>query len=138
MAQVQFSTVVLNLASDLSQRLVLQFVTQINPAPQTPGEDRVYGNARFRAVSTGATQKQHAIAAQALEPAELATLTAWAGVTAYGQPNGAPVALCYRDDSGEKYYGTIRSPQITRHQFDPNADVSFTFTETTFDETVSS
>lgn len=138
MASVSFQTVVLNLASDLSQVLALKFVTQINPAPQTPGEDRMYGNGRYRSVSTGAPQKQQAIAAAAVEPADLATLLSWCGVNVYGQPADAPQLLCYRDDSGEKFYGTIRSPQVTRHQYDPNADVSFTITETTYDESVTS
>lgn len=124
MAFVALSTVWLNLASDLSQSLSLDFVTGIDPSPSTPGDDRQYGT-RFRAVLTGATQRQVKVSAQAVTPDQVATLRAWDGLT-----------VCYRDDSGLKFYGTYRSPQISRHQYNPDSDVSFTVTEVTVSESV--
>lgn len=125
MASVSLKTVWLNLASDLTQSVAVEFVTQINPAPQTPGEDRMYGNGRYRGVTAGGTQKQVGLAFQAVEPDVLATLRSWDGLL-----------LCYRDDSGEKFYGSYRSPQITRHPYDANADVTLTITEKTWSEEV--
>jgi hypothetical protein len=117
-------TVVLSLASDLSQTLTLQFVTSIGRSPQTPGETRMYGTGRYSAVTSGATQQQNTVSAVALTPADVAQLQAWDGLT-----------LLYRDDQ-DRFYGCYRSPQVTRHQYDPNADVSFTFAELSFVEAV--
>lgn len=125
MASVALRTVVFNLASDPSQVLVIDWVTQINPAPQTPGEDRMYGTGRYRALTAGTRQQTVALAFAGCDPATVAQLEAWDGVL-----------LCYRDDSGRKFFGTYRSPQITRHSYNADADVSLTFTETTYFEAV--
>jgi hypothetical protein len=125
MASVGLSTVWLNLASDLAQSLSFEFVTGIDPSPSTPGEDRQYGAGRFRAVLSGSTQKQAKVTAQAVTADQVATLREWDGLL-----------VCYRDDSGLKFYGTYRSPQISRHQYNPDSDVSLTITETTVSEVV--
>lgn len=125
MAVVTLTTVWMNLASDLTQSLVVEFVTQINPSPQTPGEDRMYGNGRYRGLTAGATQNQVQLAFAGVDPATLATLRAWDGQL-----------VCYRDPSGEKFYGSYRSPQVSRHPYDADADVTLTVTEKTFSEAV--
>ena len=124
MATVTLKTVWLNLASDPSQYLSLPLTTAVDLSPSTPGEDRQYGTL-LRAITTGVTQRQAKVSVAALEPADVAIIRAWDGLT-----------ICYRDDSGMKFFGTYRSPQIVRHQYDANSDVSFTVTETSFSEVV--
>lgn len=125
MAIIHLHTAWLNLASDLSQKLVIQFATQIDPQPKTAAEFRSYGQNRWRLATTGATQRSQVISAVAVTPAELALLRAWTAKT-----------VLYRDDSGEKFYGAYLDPQIKRHQYDVNADVSFTVMELTHSEVV--
>ena len=113
------------LNSDRSQSLNLLYATQINPQPQTPGEIRMYGNGRYNRLGAGATQKQVALAFAAVTPDEVATLRAWDGLL-----------LLYRDDSGERFFGSYQSPQITRHPYDDESDVSLTFLQQTYSEAV--
>lgn len=115
----------LNLYSDLSQSLNLLYATQINLTPQTPGETRMYGAARYVSLSAGATQRQVSLVFEAVTPDEVATLQAWDGQL-----------LLYRDDSGARFFGSYRSPQINRHPYDDESSVSFTFAELTVDESV--
>lgn len=124
MASVTLTTVWLNLAADLTQALSFLIVSAIDPTPITPGDDREYGNGRFRAVLTGATQQKVTFTALAVPATDIATLRNWDGQ-----------AVCYRDDSGLKFYGTYRSPSIPRHQYDTDSDVTLTITETTVAET---
>lgn len=125
MASITLRTVWLNLAADVTQQLSFLYVTDIDPSPITPGEDREYGGGRFRSVLTGSTQQKVAMAASAVSPEDVATLRAWDGK-----------AVCYRDDSGLKFYGTYRSPSVKRHQYNEDSDVSLTITETTVSEAV--
>lgn len=121
MARVDLPCPVLTLVSDPTQSLVLLLAQSVNVTPQTPGEDRMYGAGRYRGVTSGATQRQYAVTADAVTPAEVALLRAWDGQR-----------LCFRDDSGEKCFGWFRSPTVARHAFDSDAAVSFTFTELTY------
>jgi hypothetical protein len=122
-ASITLQGVWLTLASDQTQSLHLQFATQINPQPQTPGDVRMYGNGRYVGLSAGATQQQYAIAAEAVPAEDVATLRSWDGVL-----------LCYRDDRAAKTWGLFRSPQVTWHPYNTDADVSFTFVEVTYSD----
>lgn len=115
----------LKMESDPSQSLHFEFVTQVLAQPQTPGEDRMYGNGRYVQLTAGATQRQYAIAAQAIPAQDVATLLAWDSALLY-----------YLDDRNARMFGSYRSPQVTWHQYDADADVSFTFTEKTYSEAV--
>lgn len=123
MVQVVLRTVWLNLASDLSQVLAVPFVSQINYTPSSPGEDRMYGAGRYRSVEGGATQRRVALAFQACTPDEVVLILRW-----------DRMILLYRDDLGTKIYGSYRGPQINRHPYDKNADVTLNFTEKTVSE----
>ena len=125
MAAVTFNTILLNLASDSTQVVSLWCIDQIGGGPQTPGEDRQYGT-RIRGVDTGVITQTRALAAQDVDPGVLSAFLAMAGQT-----------CCFRDPTGTKFYGTFRSPAVTWHNYDANADVSFTFTEQSYSEAAS-
>lgn len=124
MALVTLQTVWLNLLADLTQSLTFEFVTGIDPTPITPGEDRQYGS-RFRAVTTGLSQRKVVVTATDVPPGDIAVLLAW---------DAQPV--CYRDDSGLKFYGSFRAPAVPRHRYNPDSDVTLTITEVTVSEAV--
>lgn len=125
MASVTFNTIIFTLVSDPTQSLVLSYVTGISGGPVNSGEDRQYGT-RIRGVNTGVTVQSRAVTAEAVEPADVATLCdVFAGES-----------MCYRDPNGAKYFGTFRTPAVTWHNYDTGADVSLTFTQQTYDESV--
>jgi hypothetical protein len=125
MTGVVLTTVWFAAEANLADAVSVPYVTQNNRSPQTKGETREYGGGRFRAVLTSATQRTYPLAFAACDP----TLVAW--IKAH---DGVP--LWFRDDSGTKCHGVYFSPQINRHQYDANADVTLTFLETSGSEAV--
>ena len=123
MASVTFQGVLLSLVSDETDVIWLPFATQVNPSDQTPGEDRMYGDGRYNGLTAGATQRQHAVASEAVPQADAMKLRSWSGRQ-----------IWYRDDWGEKYVGSFRSPQVTRHPYNTECAVSFTVTEQTYSD----
>lgn len=119
------TTVWLTDATDPTDSISLSYVQQNDPLPNLKGEVREYGGGRFRSVSSSATQRTNPVASAAVDPTTVAWLKA---------KNGVP--LWFRDDSGEKYHGVYYNPQIKRHSYDANSDVSFVFSETSATEAV--
>lgn len=122
MASVSFDAVHLFNPST-GESLIVDTVSKRDPAPQTPGEERMYGNGRYVGLSAGATSQQYQVTFQAVDAATVATLRAWDSVL-----------LCYLDDLGNKCWGRYRSPQISGRTVDSRADVSITFVGLTYSD----
>lgn len=123
MVQINLQTVWFNLAADLSQFMFLPFTSQVNYTPSSPGEDRMYGAGRYRGIEGGARQQRIGLGFAACTPEQVALFLAW-----------DRQLLLYRDDAGTKVWGSYRGPQVNRHSYDPNAEVTLTFTEKTYSE----
>jgi hypothetical protein len=122
MATVTLGTLVLNLASDLSQALVLS-LHSLEHTPSKNVSNRVYAGGNTRAIRTPGRAKQAKVTLNFLTAEQVATLKAWHGEL-----------VCFRDPSGEKFYGNFNDPDFNPRPAGVGTPTSFTVNEVTVSE----
>lgn len=125
MATVTLTTLWLNDADDLTDMASFRFLSKLSATPQTPGEVRVYGNGRLRAINRAGGQKQLAATLPACDRDQITWIEDHAGRL-----------LLVRDDRGRRFWGIYYSPTIDEHAYNTDADVSLTLVEVSHDEAV--
>ncbi|HET6916585.1 MAG TPA: hypothetical protein VFH56_10900 [Acidimicrobiales bacterium] len=97
---VTLSAFFLNLASDPTDFVAFEYVTQTQPQTSTGLSVRAMANNRRRAVRTGGVDMSASWALDKVTPAQVAWLEQHVGET-----------MCVRDDVGRKWFGVYTSVQ---------------------------
>jgi hypothetical protein len=126
MASVTLTRLWLNLASDPSRSWSFAYITGLQSQPAIGASSAPYAAGNYRMSGTPGRQSQLPV-----------TLTAVSRYDRYALEFELPKQLlCVRDDRGRKFYGYYSNPQATEHLYNDECDMTLTFLEVAYSETL--
>lgn len=124
MASVTLTRLWLHDAADLSDFITVR-TAELGEVPAVHGEVRRYANGNLRAVRRAGTARQVRVRLRPSVRSDVDQIAAWTGRR-----------LMLRDSRGRKLWGVYWDPQVTEVPGVDRADVSFTFEQVTYNESV--
>lgn len=125
MASVALDTVILSLASDLTQMIPLD-VSSLSEDDGVAGETRIYANGRVRSITRAGRRRTVPITFDLVQDrATLGRLRTWIGKT-----------VLARDPYGRKLYGVFHGLSVTERIPVDVVEVSLTLAEISYSEAV--